>query len=121
MWPRVVETMIGVWLLLSPFVFGHPDDGTAAWATDLACGSATLAFALLSFWRPTRHARWGLLLVVAWLLAYGYFGTPTPPPPHAQNDLVVGLLLLMLALLPNEVNQPPERWRTFQAGRQKTA
>lgn len=117
MWPRVVEAMLGIWLVLSPFVLRHPDGATGAWATDLVCGTLVLALALVSFWRPTRHAHFGHLLVVAWLLGYGYLGTPTPAPPSVQNQLVIGMLLAMLAILPDEASQPPRAWRDFHAQR----
>jgi hypothetical protein len=32
-----------------------------------------------------------------------------------QNDLLTGLLLLMLAIVPNEASLPPQAWREFYA------
>jgi hypothetical protein len=54
-----------------------------------------------------------LLPVGAWLIAFGRFQQSPPLPPALQNDLVVGLLLLMFAIIPNEASLPPRAWRRF--------
>jgi hypothetical protein len=38
---------------------------------------------------------------------------PYPTPVALQNDLMLGLLLLMFAIVPNEASLPPEKWRDF--------
>ncbi|MGE0821210.1 MAG: hypothetical protein AB7G75_10215 [Candidatus Binatia bacterium] len=110
MWARVVEVMLGCWLALSPFIFAHAADKPTLWWNDLASAGALITFALGSFWHPWRHAHFGILGVALWLLVYGYF-TPTPPPPSAQNHIVLGILLLMFAIIPNDANQPPQTWQ----------
>lgn len=112
MWPRDLELTLALWLLVSPFVFGHPDDA-GWWATDLVCGAAMVVFALLSRWRPLRRAHLLHLVLVAWLVGYGWSRSPAPA---AQNELVVGLLLLMVAVIPSEANTPPRGWRGLSAG-----
>jgi hypothetical protein len=123
MWPRDLELTLALWLLVSPFVFGHGGDA-AAWATDLACGAAMVAFALLPRWRPLRRAhllharplrRAHLLHAApaAWLAAFGWLRAPAPA---AQNELVVALLLIMLAIIPSDANAPPRGWRALERG-----
>jgi hypothetical protein len=51
------------------------------------------------------------ILVALWLLGFGYFGFGEPAPPAAQNNIVVGLILLMLAIIPSEATLPPKGWR----------
>src|SRR5688572_25022582 len=112
MWPRVVECMLGCWLLISPFVFRYPGSWSGWWINDCATGLAVIGFALLSYWRPTRHMHLVTLLVALWLVLYGRFGHQHPFPPAAQNYITIGFLLMMLAIIPNHASQPPEAWRT---------
>ena len=111
MWPRVIEGMIGVWLLLTPFVFRGTDGLAAFAASSVTSGAVVMLASVLSFWRPTRHARFLTLAASLWLSLHGYFGADRPGPPAAQHELVVGLTLLLFALMPNEASQPPEPWR----------
>jgi len=110
MWARDVECMLGVWLLLSPFVFGHDPDATGLWASDLICAALVSTFALLSYGKPTQHAHLLTLLVALWLIGFGRFGAASPLPAGMQNNIVVGLLLLMFAIVPNHASRPPRRW-----------
>jgi hypothetical protein len=113
MWARVVEVMLGCWLAISPFIFRHSVDERWLWVNDLGSAFAVVMFSLLSFWRPLRHAHWGIAVVGLWLMGFGYFASPHPLPAALQNDLLVGLLLVMFAIIPNEASLPPRRWREF--------
>lgn len=111
MWPRVVEIMLGCWLLVTPLVFRDtPGAGNYA-GNALVCGALLGTLSLLSFWRPLRLAHLGTLLVALWLTGHGYFSAQRPGPPAAQNEITVGLILLLFAVLPNEINQRPLPWR----------
>jgi hypothetical protein len=110
-----VEVMLGCWLAISPFVFRHPASEWKPWANDLACACAVVAFALLSYWPPLKHAHLATGVVALWLIGYGYFAAPHPLPPAMQNELLTGLLLALFAIIPNEANQPPQMWREFYA------
>lgn len=118
MWPRVVEVMLGAWLLVSPFVFR----GTARLEdyvlTQVTAGAIIAVASLLSFWPPAASARLVTLATTLALTAHGYFAAPRPGPPAAQNEIMVGLTLLLFAILPNETNRPPDEWRT-RAGSQQ--
>jgi hypothetical protein len=113
MWARVVELMLGCWLAASPFVFRHPAGEPALWANDLACGLAVVVLSLLFFWEPARHAHFGTGAVGLWLVAFAFLTSAPPAPPALQNDLLVGLLLLMHAIVPNEASLPPRSWRPY--------
>ncbi|MFN7147530.1 MAG: SPW repeat protein, partial [Myxococcota bacterium] len=107
MWGRVVEVMLGGWLAMSPFVFHHAPDARALWTTDVLAATAIVTLALLSFQRHLRRAHLGQLLVAAWLVVVGWLGAPAPA---AQNHLVVGLLLAMLAIVPSHASRPSPSW-----------
>lgn len=111
MWPRVVEIMLGFWLAASPFIFRHSEDQEALWARDLLCALAVICFASLSFWPRARRAHLGIIPVGVWLILAGFFSGVNPSPAALQNDLLVGLILLMLAILPTEASLPPRSWR----------
>lgn len=118
MWARTAEIMLGCWLLLSPFIFRHPAEATAWWINDLACGTIVILLALLSFWafpiwRTVRRAHLGILAVALWMIAFAFALADYPPAPALQNDIVLALLLLMLALVPNEAELPPEEWQEY--------
>jgi hypothetical protein len=113
MWARTVEVMLGFWFAASPFIFSHSPDEPRLWWNDLGSAFLIIAISLLSFWSRTRRAHLLNILVALWLIGFGYFGFGDPPPPAAQNDLTVGLILLMLAIIPSEATLPPRGWREF--------
>ena len=103
--------MSGMWLALSPFIFGHDAREVILWVNDFAAASAIAIFALLSYWPPARYAHLLTVAVALWLLGFGRFGSPAPIPPALQNEIAVGLLLLMFAIVPNYASMPPQPWR----------
>jgi hypothetical protein len=104
MWARVIEVMLGLWLAVSPFVFRHAADNTTLWINDFACGFAVVTLALVSFWRPLRYAHLAIALVALWLIVYGFI-TPYPAPPASQNHILLGLVLVMFAIIPNDTSE----------------
>ncbi len=110
MWPRVIECMLGCWLLISAFVFRYEDQRTAWWINDYVIGVAVIGFGLLSYWQPTRRMHLLTIVAALWLMLYGRFGHEHPFPPAAQNYITLGFLLLMLAIIPNRASRPPAAW-----------
>lgn len=110
MWGRIVEIMTGVWLLLSPFIFGASDDPAILWGDT---GTAILIWVLAgaSYWPPLKHAHWAILLVAVGLVLVGRFSSEMPASAAQQNHIFVGLFLLLIAIIPNEASQPPSAWR----------
>ncbi len=110
MWARDVEIMIGCWLAMSPFIFGHPHTHSGWWASDLVAALVVIVLAGISYWRPARLAHLGQLLVACWLIGFAYsqsWGLETGAPAAMQNLMAVGLLLLMFGLVPNEAPVSP--------------
>lgn len=114
MWPRVVEMMLGLWLATSPFVFRHDASHTGLWFNDLACALVVVLLSLASFSETFRHGHLGTVAVGLWLMRWGYLSDASPA---FQNDFIVGLLLVMLSIIPNEASQPPRGWRFLKAHR----
>jgi hypothetical protein len=115
MWPRVVEAMVGCWLVIAPFVF-RATTSLDDYATNaVVCGLLVVTLALASMWPPAAWARLGTIAVALWLMAHGYFTADRPGPPAAQNEITVGLILMLFAVLPNHINEVPAAW-TAQMG-----
>lgn len=109
MWARVVECMLGCWLAISPFVFAHGEQ-TELWVVDFIGASAVIALALLSYWPPLRYAHLATTAVALGLILFGWLSGGITSGPAYQNHIVLGLLLLMFALVPNHASQPPISW-----------
>ena len=110
MWPRIIEALIGCWLVISPFVFRHSPDDQMLRMHDLWVGCAIVTCAFMSFWRPFRYAHFILIPIAGWLIVFTRWMGSVELPAY-QNHIVVGCLLVMFAILPNDVNSPPEEWR----------
>lgn len=111
MWPRAIELMLGLWTVISPFVFQREPGPPQVWANALVCGAAIMTFSLLSFWNRTRWAYLLNLGVALWLAGFGYIAGGYPSEPIFQNYLLTGLVLLLFAIIPPEANKPPRPWR----------
>ena len=111
MWARWCELLIGVWLAFSRWLF------RASWvpswpsfADELAAGLVIL-FALASYWRPLRHAHLGSVGIAIWLVAIGWLDETFPASASDQNRILTGLVLMMIAIVPNNASKPPEEWQ----------
>ncbi len=113
MWARILEFALACWLSISPFIFGAPKTERLFWINDLSCSALLALFSLLSFYKPLRRMHLGNLIIGVWLFSLGYFFT-LPLPNYVQNDVLVGILLLILAIVPCDAEHPPLSWRNLQ-------
>ncbi|NGX38982.1 MAG: hypothetical protein KR126chlam1_00300 [Chlamydiae bacterium] len=113
MWARVVEFMIAVWLAISPFIFGYPDQSFFYWTNDLICSSLIAFFALISFYTRLRKMHLCQLFVSLWLFSVSFYLRTTGLQAPLQNYVVIAFLLLMIAIVPTDATQPPKPWRDF--------
>ncbi len=119
MWARVVEVMIAIWLALSPFIFHYLAEEKFLWMNDFICACFVALFALFSFWHRLRKIHLVTIALAFWLLGLGYGGFPEKASAAAQNSVVIGLLLLMLAIVPSYLEQPSFSWKKFIIKRRK--
>ncbi|HKJ00810.1 MAG TPA: hypothetical protein VJ997_00105 [Longimicrobiales bacterium] len=115
MWPRFVEMVLGLWLLSSVAVW--PDAGHGIGPVNAVAGLAVIVLALVSFNRRLRAAHVGNILVAVFLIAWGWSAFPRPGPAAAQNQILTGLVLALVAFAPSESGKPPPGWRKYVAGR----
>lgn len=121
MWARVIEVTLGCWLAMSPFIFRHGSEDRVLWVNDLLSASAVIVLAVVSFWSPLRFAHVANFVIGLWLIVFGLWASPYPAPPALQNDIVVGILLTIFAILPNQASLPPQPWRDFLSRSRSTS
>jgi peptidoglycan/LPS O-acetylase OafA/YrhL len=114
MWPRIVEVMLGCWLVISPFIFHHGPEDAFLWRNDLACGSMIITIALLCAWRPLQRIHLLNLAAALWLIGVGFVAVASPPPPAYQNHVVLGALLIIFGIIPTRSEDGPDSWREFE-------
>lgn len=113
MWPRTVEFMLACWLAISPFIFRYEGEQLHLWLHDFIVAGLIAALAVISFVRQTRRAHLLELLIAAWLIGYGWYTSSGIHDAPAQNWMVLGLLLLMMAVIPSDCVKPPLGWQEW--------
>lgn len=113
-WPRIVELVLGCWLIISPFIFHKNPSPAAAWASH-AAGAAIVVIALASIvQRWQRPFRWLNAGIAVALGLYGYVQVSRVDAlqvPTYENFIVISLLLLLHLILPHPADRPPRAWR----------
>lgn len=112
---RIHAGLLACWLAITPFVLGYAPDQIWLWANDLTASFAIALVALLSFRRGLHRIHLLNLAAAIWLVILGFLGAASPA---AQNHVVVGLLLGMMAIVPSRASGPPLAWRQDFAERQ---
>lgn len=94
MWPNVLCTAIGVWLMAAPDVLDYRE---AARTNDHIVGPLLFTFAFTAIFEATRGLRYVDLLLGVWLLiapfVFGYWGEPL------VNSLACGFAVVVLSLI----------------------
>ena len=97
---QVAATLVGLWLMFAPWVFGYGDPASA---NDRIVGPLAACFATIAWWEATRGARWVNLPLGVWLLfapwVLGY-----DDPVAIGNDMLAGVVLGNLALVRGRVS-----------------
>ncbi len=95
-WPDVLNALLGLWLIVSPWLLAYSGEATAAWnawVPGVIIAVAALA-ALFSFheWEEWVNGLLGVWLVISpWLLGYSALAAAT------WNHVVVGAIAAILA------------------------
>ena len=115
MWARIIEFTLACWLALSPFIFRIPATDCFYWMNNFICALLIALFSLLCFSRHFRKMHLLNLFVAFWLIGLAFSVKEVPIPPHLQNSLMIGIILLMLGIIPSESELLAPRWRTFDS------
>ncbi len=113
MWPRIVEVMLGLWLVLGPLIFRLESGDRALIVNHLVYGTALIVAALIAI--RVRFLRVVTLAIGLWLIGYGYVAGGYPPAPGYLNLIVTGVLIVALGLIPTDCLEPTHSWREYYA------
>jgi hypothetical protein len=114
-WPRYCEMLLGLWLLVSPWILNY-GSATGSGGINLAAAAGIVLLDVLSINFYKRYAYLAVLLIALVLLVHAYIAMP-PEAAGTQNNIIVALLLLMFAILPTEATLPPLSWRQLHKER----
>ncbi|TKC99874.1 SPW repeat domain-containing protein [Polyangium fumosum] len=95
-WPRWINIVLGIWLLIAPSALGYVD--TYAANNDRLLGILIASSAIVALWAP--KARFVNVVLGAWLIiapfVLGYFGGRA-----VANDIVLGIAVAAFAFIPS--------------------
>jgi hypothetical protein len=96
-WQDVVNVLLGIWLVVSPWVLAYVDETMAAW--NAAVIGVVIALAAMSaLVAYEKWEEWITAALAAWLIASPYVLGFGGMQAAAWNHLAVGLLVGILAL-----------------------
>ncbi len=101
MWPRIGNTILGIWLMTAPAVLSY---GGSARINDLIIGPIAASVAVIAIWEVTRPLRWvstllGIWLLVApWVLGYDSLAA-------ILNSLASGAIMALLSAARGAITQ----------------
>ena len=93
MWPRLINTALGVWTMAAPAVLGY---GRPLATSDWIAGPLVATFAVMAIWEILRPLRLVNVPIGLWVAAAPWI--LGGPPPARLNGTAVGLLVAALAL-----------------------
>ena len=117
MWPRHAEPALGMWLMLSPFIFRHAADDVWLWCNDLVSGFAVISCALLSYLAAASKVHLLNVAIGLWLAAGAFMVPGDGVTPALQNELIIGVTLMMFAIIPSPSTRPPRAWLDHESSR----
>ena len=101
-WTSGVDALIGIWLIVSPWVLGFSDVPSAMW-TDISVGTTIMLVALLRILNPDQTVPLGWVNVVlgAWLITAPFvipYASGVHTNPIYWNDILSGVGVLWFAI-----------------------
>jgi hypothetical protein len=105
-----MELVLGLWLLIASWVLPPPEWLWLPWH-DGACGLAVLVLSVQALRRRDR-THLAIAGIGLWLVVLPFLLHTHPAPPWAQHQILTGLVLLMLGIIPTPADRPPAGWDT---------
>ena len=95
-WPQAITLVIGIWVFLSPWVFGfYALSALAAWNYWIL-GAVAIVFSILAL--TIEPMEWINILAGAWLVASPWVVGYSPLPGATSDAVVTGALLVAFAI-----------------------
>jgi hypothetical protein len=111
MWPRIVEIMLGLWLVLGPLIFRLGAGDGALIVNHVLYGAATILVSSIAL--RVSFLRVVTIAIGLWLIGFGYLVGGYPSAPGYQNLMIVGALLCALGIIPTDCLEPTQSWREY--------
>ena len=96
-WQDWFNLVLGVWLVVAPFVGVGAVNDVAAW-NSYAAGAAVAIFALAAIARPQVWEEWVNLVIGLWLILAPFALGFADQPVAMWNQIIVGILIGLDAL-----------------------
>lgn len=109
-WTLVVSTLLGIWLMFTPVVFGSSE--TMA-DSDHLIGALVVTFSIMAMAEVGRAMRFINILFGLWLIAAPWFLGGVASNIALWNSIVVGVLLIGLALPKGAVKNNYAGWNRY--------
>jgi hypothetical protein len=97
-WPRWVNLILGIWLLIAPPVLGYLGTDVNAWTNDRVLGVLVGIVAIIGLWYPRIryvNVAFGVWLIIApFVLAF-------VSSSAIANDIVIGIAVAVFAFIPS--------------------
>lgn len=107
MWARVSEILLGIWLMISQVLFHVPI------GLNFALSILIVLFAALSYIPSINKLHLLQVLPAAALFTKSYIYPSADLPLFMQNDILVGLCLLLFAIIPSQASDHPRSWKRY--------
>lgn len=107
MWPRLVNVVIGVWLMVAPAVLGYSGVSDIASASDRIVGPLIVSSAIVAIWPEVRPLRWVNAALGTWLLV----GVPAValvvdwPLEGIVSSVLSGALTVTMARIEGDIDR----------------
>jgi hypothetical protein len=95
-----INLVLGIWLIISPWVYGYATTARNAMASSVIVGILVLIFGILRYSAP--HSRtvlsWANLILGIWTLLSPWIFSFMTSTAYITNSVVVGILIAALAI-----------------------
>ncbi len=110
-WATWVNFLLGIWLIIAPYVLGYHSMSHRASTDDLIFG---ILIAVFSLWRAIKmtapsYASWLVFAFGIWVLISPYALRYHDISRVRPNDMIVGIVVLILALLQTMGHHEPKQ------------
>jgi len=96
-WQDYVSVLVGIWLMVSPWVLGIQGN-LAAIGNCVVIGGVMVAFAVVEMFIHESWEEWSEIVLGAWLIGSPWILEFTGIPVAMQNALICGGIVTVLAL-----------------------
>ena len=98
-WASWIDFVLGIWLIISPFVLGFRMMSGRATIDDVIFGILIAAFSLWTAFKLTKFAGWLLGLFGLWIVIAPFVLSTHTVAKVTPNDMIVGIIVLILAII----------------------